>query len=189
MSYLVIALIVFAVNLLPAFGPPTWAVLVFVRLHWHLQPVALVVEGALSATSGRYLLARFSHHFKNRLPRRLRSNLEGARDLVERKKIGTVALFALFLLSPLPSAQLFVAAGLLDIRLRFLTAAFLVGRLVSYSIYVTAATLADRQLGGVLGDVFGSPWSIALQGGLLALLCALPLVDWRRIAQHRAASK
>ena len=42
-QYLVVAAVVFAVNLLPAFGPPTWAVLVFFRLHSDVNAVALVV--------------------------------------------------------------------------------------------------------------------------------------------------
>jgi hypothetical protein len=48
------------------------------------------------------------------------------------------------------------------------------------SIYVSVATLADKQLGNVLGQIFGSPWAIALQIGLLVAVCLLPLVNWRR---------
>jgi hypothetical protein len=84
-------------------------------------------------------------------------------------------------ISPLPSAQLFLAAGLLDLPLGLLTLAFFLGRLVSYSIYVSIATLADKQLGNVIGHLFGSPWSIALQVGLLAAVCALPFINWRRL--------
>jgi hypothetical protein len=76
--------------------------------------------------------------------------------------------------------QLFLAAGLLDLPLGLLTLAFFLGRLVSYSIYVSVATLADKQLGNVLGQIFGSPWAIALQIGLLVAVCLLPLVNWRR---------
>ena len=180
MAYLAVTAIVFGINLLPAFGPPTWAVLVFTRLHWHLNPVALVVLGAVAAMAGRYLLARMARHFKGRLPARLRDNLEDARTLIERKRIGAFALFGIFVISPLPSAQLFLAAGLLDLPLGLLTWAFFLGRLVSYSIYVSLATLADKQFGGVIDKVFGSPWSIALQLLLLVVVCLLPFVRWRR---------
>ncbi len=94
--------------------------------------------------------------------------------------MGAAALFGLFVISPLPSAQLFLAAGLLDLPLGLLTLAFFLGRLVSYSIYVSIATLADKQLGNVVGQIFGSPWSIALQVLLLVAVCILPLVNWRR---------
>ena len=180
MQYLALFAIVFGINLLPAFGPPTWAVLVFTRLHWHLNPIALVLLGAVAAMGGRYLLARGARHFKGRLPGRMKDNLEDARILIERKRVGAIALFGLFVISPLPSAQLFLAAGLLDLPLGLLTLAFFLGRLVSYSIYVSIATLADKQLGNVVGQIFGSPWSIALQILLLVAVCVLPLVNWRR---------
>ncbi len=186
MQYLALAAIVFGINLLPAFGPPTWAVLVFTRLHWHLNPVALVVLGAFAAMAGRYVLARTARHFKGRLPGRLRDNLEGAQALIERKRVGALALFGIFVVSPLPSAQLFLAAGLLDLPLALLTWAFFLGRLVSYSIYVSLATLADRHLGNVLGQVFGSPWSIAIQVLLLVGVCFLPFVRWQRFVDRSA---
>ena len=47
MSYLAAFGTVLGVNLLPAFAPPTWAVLVFFRLQSGLNPVALVLEGAV----------------------------------------------------------------------------------------------------------------------------------------------
>lgn len=188
MQYLVVFAIVFGINLLPAFGPPTWAVLVFTRIHWHLNPIALVLLGAVAAMGGRYLLARGARHFRDRLPGRIRNNLEDARTLLERKRMGTLALFGLFVLSPLPSAQLFVAAGLLELPLGLLALAFFIGRLVSYSIYVSVATLADKQLGNVIGQVFGSPWSIALQVVFLAVVCLLPFVNWRRFLDRSPKS-
>ena len=163
MQYLALFAIVFGINLLPAFGPPTWAVLVFTRLHWHLNPVALVLLGALAAMSGRYLLALGARHFRGRMPQRMKNNLEDAHALIERKKVGAIALFGLFVVSPLPSAQLFLAAGLLDLPLGLLTLAFFFGRLISYSLYVGLATLADKHLANVIGQIFGSPWSIAIQ--------------------------
>jgi membrane protein YqaA with SNARE-associated domain len=187
-KYLVLTLTVFGVNLLPAFGPPTWAVLVFARLRWHLNPVALVALGVSAAAIGRYLLALAARHFSARLPARLRDNLEEARALIERKRVGVLALFGVFVVSPLPSAQLFLAAGLLELPLGLLTVAFVLGRVVSYSIYVSLATIADRQLSSVVQNAFGSWWSLSVQVVFLVIVCVLPFVDWRRIAQRRATS-
>jgi uncharacterized membrane protein YdjX (TVP38/TMEM64 family) len=183
--YLVLVLVVFGINLLPAFGPPTWAVLVFARLRWHMNPVALVVLGVLAAASGRYLLARVARRFKGRLPTRLKENLEGARSLIEGKRVGALVLIGVFVVSPLPSAQLFLAAGLLDLPLNILTIAFVLGRLVGYSIYVGVATVADQQLSSVVRNAFGSFWSIAIQLVFLALVCLLPFIKWRRISGRR----
>src|SRR5260370_26033246 len=55
---LLVVAVVFGVNLLPAFGPPTWALLVFFRFRYPDIPApALIVAGAVAATSGRLLLA------------------------------------------------------------------------------------------------------------------------------------
>ena len=128
------------------------------------------------------MLAKGAHRFERFIPPRYVENLSDARDLVTRRKFRLVALVGIFVVSPLPSAQLFVAAGFLDLPLRVVTAAFLAGRVVTYTIYVTAATLAAKQFSGVLADFFGSPWSIAVQLTLLVAVCALPLIPWRRFS-------
>ena len=64
--------IVFGVNLLPAFGPPTWAVLVLYVLNSNLHPALLIPVAALAAASGRLLLALAFRLLGNRLPKRYR---------------------------------------------------------------------------------------------------------------------
>ena len=54
------------------------------------------------------------------------------------------------------------------------------GRVVTYSLYLAAATAADHQFSQALRQVWGSPWSIALQVVLLVGLAALPLAAWNR---------
>lgn len=189
MQYVYVFLIVFGVNLLPAFGPPTWTLLVFARLNWHLNPVALVVIGAVAAASGRYLLAVGARRFRGHLSPKRRENLAAASDALLKKKAGLIATLAFFAISPLPSAQLFVAAGLLEMNLVPLTLAFLAGRLVSYSIYLAGASLAQRHFGNVLGRIFGSPWSITVQLVLLAAVSVLPFINWKDILERRDARR
>jgi uncharacterized membrane protein YdjX (TVP38/TMEM64 family) len=79
-----------------------------------------------------------------------------------------------------PSAQLFVAAGLLGVPLAALTVAFFAGRLVSYAIYVTGASVAKDSLGDALGDVFTSPLGIGIQVAMVLALAALLRIDWTK---------
>jgi uncharacterized membrane protein YdjX (TVP38/TMEM64 family) len=184
-EYLVAFGCIFGVNLLPAFGPPTWALLVFFKLNSNLAAVPLVLGGALSAASGRLLLAHGSRLLRGRFSRERLESLEVAQRALagdRRKELGGLALFAL---SPLPSAQLFVAAGLLNVRLLTLTAAFFAGRLVSYSIYVGGASLAKHSLKSTLTGSFTSPWGIALQVLMLVGVVALVRVDWARVIGRR----
>jgi membrane protein YqaA with SNARE-associated domain len=177
---------IFGVNLLPAFGPPTWALLVFFRLNSGLPAVPLVLLGALAAASGRLALAATARRLRSRFSAERRHDLEAAEELLVGSRGKAVAGLGLFALSPVPSAQLFVAAGLLTVPLIPLTAAFFLGRLVSYSLYVTAATAAEDTLGSVLGDAFGSPVGIALQLGMLAGLVLLLRVDWAERLRRRS---
>jgi uncharacterized membrane protein YdjX (TVP38/TMEM64 family) len=177
--------VVFAVNLLPAFGPPTWAVLVFFRLTYGIAAVPLVLGGALAAASGRLVLATATRRLRSRLSEERLRNLAAAQELLSGSRRRAFAGLGLFALSPVPSAQLFVAAGLLAVPLLPLTAAFFAGRLVSYSIYVAAASAAAHSLGGALRKGLTSPAGIALQLVMLALLVLLYRVDWTRVLQRR----
>ena len=128
---LLLAGVVFGVNLLPAFGPPTWAVLVFFRLQSNLAAIPLVLIGALAAACGRLVLAHGSRRFRSRLSPKRIENLEAVRNAIAGGPKRAVAGLALFALSPVPSAQLFVAAGLVDASLVPLTAVFFAGRIIS----------------------------------------------------------
>ena len=54
-----------------------------------------------------------------------------------------------------------------------LTTVFFAGRLVSYSIYLSAATVAERNLGSLALDALTSPLGMALQ---IAMVVALALL-------------
>ena len=177
--------VVFAVNLLPAFGPPTWSVLVALRLGLDVAAVPLVLAGALGAATGRWTLAHGAWRLRHRLSDDRRASLEALRSAVEDRPAGALAGLALFALSPVPSAQLFVAAGLTGVRILPLVLAFFSGRLVSYSLYVGAAEAARATLGDSLLDGLASPAGIAAQVAMLAMLVALMKIDWRRVLARR----
>jgi membrane protein YqaA with SNARE-associated domain len=179
--------VVFAVNLLPAFGPPTWAVLVFFRLTYDVPAVPLILCGAVAAALGRLTLATVTRHFRGRLPAEKRENLEHAEQTLIGTRGKAAAGLGLFALSPIPSAQLFVAAGLLTVPLVPLTAAFFAGRLVSYTIYVAAASAASASLGDVFQKAIASPLGIVLQILMLVGLVALYRIDWARIATRHTS--
>lgn len=165
--------VVFAVNLLPAFGPPTWAILVFFSLDFDLPAVPLVLGGALAAASGRFLLATATRRLRPRLSAERLSHIDRAEDAVGANRLRAAAGLGLFAISPLPSGQLFVAAGLMTVPLLPLTVAFFAGRLVSYSIYVAVATVAERNLGSLALDALTSPLGMAIQ---IAMLVGLALL-------------
>lgn len=188
MRYLEVAAIVFALNLIPAFGPPTWAILVLVKFNWGLNVPAAVLIGATAAAGGRYLLARATRTLRPHLSQRRQESLIAAQAVVTRHRVGSWMGLALFALSPLPSAQLFEAAGIMTLRLAPLTAAFFVGRLVSYSLYMGAATAVQGSVASLVTSDLKSPTSIAVQVALIAGLVGLTMINpalVRRLATIR----
>jgi membrane protein YqaA with SNARE-associated domain len=177
---------VFALNLLPAFGPPTSAVLVAVSLNLDLPEAPLILGGALAAATGRFVLANGARRIRSRLSRERKASLAAAEEMLLAHRGGAVAGLGLFALSPVPSGQLFVAAGLMRVRLLPLTAAFFSGRLVSYTIYVAGATAIEASVGESLTAGLTSPLGIALQILALAGLAVLLRVDWTRVLARGA---
>ena len=181
-DYVLFVVIVLGANLMPAFGPPTWSLIVLTMLNTNGSAPVLIVLGAIAAATGRLLLALATRLLGDRfLSDRSRANLSAAREALEAKKRNGVLALGLFALSPLPSAQLFEAAGLARVRLIPFTLAFFAGRLVSYSIYAAAA---DELRATSLGDTFKreltSPLGIALQAAMILAIVLLMRVDWAK---------
>lgn len=179
--------VVFAVNLLPAFGPPTWSIIVLFGFNTSLPIAGIVMAGALAAALGRFTLAHGFRRFGGWLPAKYRENLAAAREGLERRKRAGLLALALFALSPIPSAQLFAAAGLTGVSLASFTLAFFAGRIVSYSIYAGGAkALQQTSFVETISAGFSSTLAIALQVVLLAGLVALVRIDW---AKHLGVNK
>ncbi|MBF6215401.1 hypothetical protein IU469_30335 [Nocardia puris] len=175
---LLVVAVVFAVNLLPAFGPPNALLVVFFGLNGNLDPVPLVVCAAVASGAGRYVLAAATRRAGGHLGPRRTTNLRAAGDHLTGRRGRKFATIGVFLVSPLPSAQLFEAAGLLGLRLFPLTAAHVAGRTVSFSLYLSAAEVAERSLGETLTASFTTPYGIAVQIVLLVGVVMLARVDW-----------
>lgn len=80
------------------------------------------------------------------------ANMAAAGDALTRTRGRSLAVLLLFLVSPLSSAQLFEAAGLMEkIRLRPLLIAFGVGRTVSYRVLVVGLV--------ALGNIDWAAWN------------------------------
>lgn len=182
MDYFLFFALVLGINLLPAFGPPTWSVIALFTLSSEMETPLLVLVGAVAAALGRYLLGHATRRFGARwLSDKVQANLAAAREALERRKRNTLLGLGLFALSPVPSAQLFEAAGLTGVRLLPFTAAFFAGRLMSYSIYAfTAHQVRATTLGATFREELTSPLGIVLQLVMIGLLVALARIDWAR---------
>lgn len=182
MEYLALVAAILIANAVPAFAPPTWTILIFFLINYDLNPIALVILGVTSATAGRGFLAWYFRKFAHLVPTRFSKNMEFAGRYFQKDSGKKYAILALFLLSPISSAQLFEAAGFMKtVALKPLLAAFAVGRTVSYTTYVSgAAVLAASNFGDVIIHELRSPLAIATQIAMIIGLVALGSVDWKK---------
>ena len=182
-QYVVVFLAIFVANSLPAFAPPTWMFLVYFELQYELHPILLVITGALAATSGRAIIATYMRALAPKLPAKYVANMESAGRYFTRTKAIAYTTIGVFFFSPLSSAQLFAAAGLMrNVRVRPLLTVFFVGKLMSYSIYVFGAhTLKTTDLGQLVVEQMTSPLGIAVQVLLVLAVIALGMRDWNHL--------
>ena len=166
---------------MPAFGPPTWTIPALYTLNTDMPTIPVVLIGATGAALGRFLLASTFRLLASRLSARSRKNLEAARELIEQSKGKTTIALAIFVISPLPSAQLFEAAGLMRVGLLPFTVAFFAGRLGSYFIYAaTASQIRESSMGEAFRGAITQPIGIAVQLIFIAALVMLMRIDWTR---------
>ena len=141
--------VVFVLNLLPAFAPPTWTVMSFIGLtipEINFMWIALVA--ATAATSGRIVLAKLSHLLGRQqlLSEQTRRNVDAIRIGIENRPVITFGTLFSYSISPLPSNYLFIAYGLTSLPIVLVALPFFVGRLVSYGFWLKTTSVVSDQL-------------------------------------------
>ncbi len=173
--------VVYVVNALPAFMPPTWMVLAFFQTSNNLNPVATVILGASFALLGRLTLYYVSTITQSHLPKNMANNYKALGQELGRHKTLTIPLFLLFAFYPLPSNQLFIVAGLSKLNPKLLAISFLGGRLLSYSFWVGSANALDKNIETIFREGF-EPRSLFGIGITMFLLVVLPgLIPWKTL--------
>ncbi len=182
-------LFVFAFNLAPAFTPPTWMVLAYIAVVHHPPRLMLAAVGATAATCGRMMLAWCSTSLLRHrlLARRTIENIDVVTEQVHRHERITASAMLFYAFSPLPSNQVFIAYGLLGLRLRTVALPFLLGRFVSYSFWIfTASEVSERIAVQSLRtrQFFGTYFVV---GQVLTLMAVylFTRIDWRALIADR----
>ena len=143
----VLFIVVFVLNLLPAFAPPTWTTMSFIGLAVpNIDVFLLAFVAAAAATCGRVILAKLSRALVRQklLSEQTRRNVDAIKVGIENQRVMTLGTFLGYSLSPLPSNYLFIAYGLTSLPIAFLALPFSIGRFVSYAFWTrTASTVGD----------------------------------------------
>jgi len=183
-------LVVFVLNVMPAFAPPTWMTLSFVGLTLpSVNVMVLALVGAVAATLGRIALAKLARRIVRHglLSEPVRLNIDTIKQGIEGRKALTSTAFMAFALSPLPSNYLFIAYGLTSLPILFLAVPFFVGRLLSYGFWVTtASTVGDRlNLDTFEASASFGAYFVLSQLLLVPAIYAFTRVDWHALFAQR----
>lgn len=184
MNTLALFVIIFVLNSLPAFAPPTWMVLSAVGLsNPDANPWLTALIGAIAATAGRLVLAKLAFLIVRQrwLSTRTKENIDLVKERLATQRAMTFGGFLAYTCSPFPSNSLFIAYGLTSLPLAPVALAAFIGRFVTYSFWVVIAmdvaqkTVLDQEsIFAYLGGYF-----VLTQVFLLALVVLFAKLDWK----------
>ena len=182
--------VIFGLNIIPAFAPPTWMVFSYIGFRYVTVNVAfLAVVGATAATMGRIVLAKMARIvIRQRFMRdRTRENIDSIREYLQPRRKLTFGVFLFYAFTPFPSNYLFIAYGLTTMKLRMIALPFFLGRSVSYSFWGLTASTVARRITLESTDVLSylSVYFVASQILLLSLIYIFMRVDWRMLVKER----
>lgn len=175
--------VTFVINVIPAFMPSTWTVLAFFYIHYKLPLLLLTVGGAVFSTLGRLVLALIARRWGRKIiPSKKVGEIDALGTWLEQRPSWQMPL-AVFVgsLGPIPSNQLFIAAGLTKIRLAPVAAGFFAGRVISYTISVSAVSKAAGSLASILRNYWSSPSAWVIQLVSLAAIVAFTMIPWSKV--------
>ena len=181
---LLYVVIVFTLNVVPAFAPPTWMALSWVGFeHPEYNPFAVALFAAAAATAGRVMLAKLSRIIIRRrfMSDASRANIEVIKVAIEGHRALTMSTFLFFAFSPFASNFLFIAYGLTSSPLRLVAIPFFLGRFVSYSFFVYAAAEVSQRLAlnsGEAKSYFGI-YFFASQLLCIGAVYLFTRIDWK----------
>lgn len=183
-------LAVFALNVIPAFSPPTWVAMSVVGVHRpDANPLLLAGVAAVAATSGRMLLATLSERLvRNKLlSEGARANIDVLRRTLLRRRARTAGAMLVYAFSPLPSNYLFIAYGLTRLPLHVAAIPFLFGRFVSYAGWTFVAQSLSVRFAENSRDPrsFFNGYFVLTQLAAIAALVLFTRVDWAALIDER----
>ena len=182
--------LVFAINLVPAFMPSTWMLLSFFYIKFDPPLLPLTLGGALVSGLGRIVLARGSTWVKRRFMPSKQADLDELGAFLDERRQYVGATVFVYALTPLPTNNLFIAAGMAEVRMAAVLAGFWSARAIADTVLVWTT---DRVF-DTIEDVFAGAWGSWLALGLqclglasVVLLYLLPWARWlRRLTRPKA---
>jgi hypothetical protein len=175
----------FLINIVPAFMPSTWMILAFFYIQLDVPLIPLAIGGTLASAAGRLYLARGSSLLRRRVIKRHSGDIEELGGFLNEHRRALVPLVFVYALTPLPTNNLFIAAGLAEVRITPLVAGFVASRLLANAFWVWTAHKTIDNLSVIFRNAL-SPAGVAVQVLGLLSVAAIYFVPWGRWLRRAA---
>ncbi len=176
-------IIVFIINIIPAFAPPTWIVLSYFYISNPQDIFLLILIGVTASTVGRYVLAKFSGKvFFKFASEQKKIEVEKIRKRLHKRNFAKFMVSFIFAIGPLPSNAFFIAVGSTKMRMREILSGFFLGRLISYLFLVYTSEKLFSSFETTLG---GEATIITLILEIVSILALILFffLDWNKILE------
>lgn len=180
--YLYVGVFVLIINVIPAFMPPTWLVLAFLYTNYHLNLIPTVIIGVVSATIGRIILYHLSKtYFKRFFPKKMLGNYDALGKFLHKNQHFTLPVVLTYTFFPVSSNYVFIVAGLSNLNVGIITVAFVIGRLISYTFWISASHRLSTHLETIFSEHISQGATLLLEIiGLLAIYL-IGKIKWGKI--------
>lgn len=183
--YLLMGLLVFGINTVPFLMPPTWLILSFFYVTYDLHIIPTVIIGALAAVCGRVVLATLSRTYLYRfLPKKTKDNFHALGSYLNTHQNVTIPAVIGYAFLPIPSNDIFIAAGLSGLDLRLIAGSFFVGRLISYSFWVHIANKAYDHFELIFVRHFSRTNALITELIGVAILIVISQIPWKKLLKQ-----
>lgn len=188
--YLLLSLVVYSINVIPAFMPPTWMILAFFYITFDLKLVPVVILGAVFATLGRICLAMLArYHFTPFLSVKGKENYEALGAFLNSNRKVTIPLVIGYAFIPIPSNQVYMAVGMSQADIRLFAITFFFGRIISYTFWVAAAHKFQESIVTIFVAHFQRKETIIIEIAGLFMLWLLSRIPWKRWLEEKNVKK
>lgn len=186
MIYLFLVILVYCINVMPGLMPPTWSVLAFFTIASHTAFISTVILGATFATLGRFTLYYLSKkYFYRFFSQKSQENFKAVGTYLNKKQKLSIPLFLLYLFMPFPSTQVFIGAGIADIHILPILLLFFLGRLLSYSLWISSTNIVVSRLDFLVTGYFAKSGTLISNIVAFILLYLFSVIDWKKILQKK----
>ena len=184
--YILLFILIFIINVVPAFMPPTWIILSFFYVNNDLLFLPTVILGVIAATSGRIVLALISKYWlKKALPISFYSNYQYLGKYLKGHTKLTLPIVFGYAFSPISSNSLFIMAGLSNLNLKLIASSFFIGRLISYSFWITASHQLSNRLDTIFTGAFSSLDTFISALISMGIVVIIGRINWENLLKSK----